>query len=145
MLAQRRAHRGALLGRGHPEAREQLALLAVLDPAGRPADGQALEEELDRALPGVLASARRQLGVLAPRRGRHRPAQLERAAGVVDARRRAELLPPRPLAQATSCPRPARAGSARRRSAGRRGPATPPRAPAPPACAPTPARPRCPG
>src|SRR4051812_24469122 len=99
MLAQGPAHRRALLGRGHAEAREQLLLLGVLDAARRPADRQALEEELDRPLPGVLARPVRQLGVLAPRRRRQGAAQLERAGGVIDARRRAQLLAARALAQ----------------------------------------------
>src|SRR4051794_21190929 len=75
--------------RGHAEAREQVLLARVLDALHRPAHGEALEEELDLALPGVLARPRGKLGVRAPRRRRHRAAQLQ---AVVGRRRRPELL-----------------------------------------------------
>ena len=80
VLAQHVAHPGALVLRGEAEAREQLLLARVGSLPRSPAHGEALEQELDRALPGVLPRQRRggeRRGVLAPRRGRQRAAQLE--------------------------------------------------------------------
>src|SRR4051794_33127581 len=89
MPAQRLADGGALVLRRHPEARQQLALPAVPDALDRPAHREPLEEELDLALPRVLAGAGGELAVRAARRRRHRAAQLQ---AVVRRRRRPELL-----------------------------------------------------
>ncbi len=80
VLAQHVADPAALVVGGEAEAREQLLLARDrLGPGDLPAHGEALEEELDRALPGVLLGeqvaaerrgvlASRRAGVIAPRR-----------------------------------------------------------------------------
>ena len=101
------------------EAREQLLLApSVGTPLIVPAHGEPLEEELDRAVPGVLASAaawpcsdRR---VLAPRRRRHRAAQRRARSPSASRVRRSSAR--------RACSTPARAGArARLPTSGRRG------------------------
>ena len=70
MLAQRLAHPCPLIGSRRAEAREQLALALDGKAGDDPALGEALEEELDGPLPGVLLGeevAGEDRGVLAPR------------------------------------------------------------------------------
>ena len=118
-------------------AREQLLLARQRLGAGDvPAHREALEEELDGALPGVLARedvAAGDLGVLHARRRRHRAAQHEQRAvlvavlelGRADALTAAALLrhrrdgsvPPRAQADPTARGGPRRAGAARRLAA----------------------------
>src|SRR5439155_12457483 len=78
MLAQDVPRPAALLGAGRAEAREQLALPRDRLVGYRPTHDQALEQQLDGALPGVLARERvagERFGVLAPAGRRQRPAQ----------------------------------------------------------------------
>ena len=133
---------------------------SVGDAVDRPAHGEALEQELDRALPGVLlrerARRRRTSAYCRARLRRQRAAQRRATA-----RRRGDVsrsaarcggsAPPRARRDALAHRsarrrrRGARAARARRRSAGRRGRARRPRAPAPRACGSTRAPARCPG
>ena len=91
-------HEPPLGGRGHPVAAEQLLLAGVSHAGDRPRHGEALEQQLDRALPGVLAVAgrrrassaysRRVAGVSAPRSSQH----VALGVGVLAGRATAELL-----------------------------------------------------
>ena len=135
-------------------AGEQLLLARDRLGAGDlPAHGEPLEQELDRALPGVLARERRagrRGGVLAPRGRRHRAAQHEHVAvgraAVLGLGRRATS-PVAAAAAALPISSSRRALELRRDVAGERlGVARPGRARSRPrACAPTRAPARCRG
>ena len=68
VLAQGIAHEAPLVGAGHPVAAEQLLLARDLEVRDRPRHGQALEQQLGGALPGVLAveASGEDAGVFAP-------------------------------------------------------------------------------
>ncbi len=88
---------------------------------------QALVQELDLALPGVLAAGAADLGIRRPRLGRHRAAQLQHAQLGVRCTRSSAPSAARPRAAAGVCSsarRPLELRRARRPSAGRRGPAS---------------------
>ena len=101
VLAQHRADPGALLGGGRAKALQQLALALDRRVRDAPAHREALEQQLDPPLPGVLLSAGRSrvrsgehLRVLAPRGWAEYAAQGQHGAvrvGVV-AVRRAQLV-----------------------------------------------------
>ncbi len=80
----------ALGGRRHPVTAQQLLLALDLEPRDRPRDREALEQQLDRALPGVIAvqAAGQRVRVLAPGGRSQRAAQLEHVAVVVGVRSR---------------------------------------------------------
>ena len=87
VLAQHLAHPCALVGRGHAKARQQLALALERRSGDDPADGQALEQQLGRPLPGILPGggwavprAGECLCVLAPGARGERAAQREHVA-----------------------------------------------------------------
>src|SRR4051794_6442324 len=124
MLAQDVADPRALVASGEPVAPEQLLLaLDRLRPRDLPAYGEALEEELDGALPRVLAleAAGAHAGVLGAGGRRHRAAQDQRVAlrALVAALGRGER-----LRAAAAAPLPHQVSDAARSSCARTSPVT---------------------
>src|SRR5438270_79996 len=132
MLAQHLPHPSTLLLGGHAQASEQLALAVDRRSGDHPSHGEALEQQLDRALPGMLLRRRCPLPdagegpcVLAARSGRQRPAERQHVAlavGVLAARGYEPLVP-------AAAPAHPQAASAARSSAERTSPVTAPACP----------------